>query len=357
MLRRAAASVHSSFVVSWAAVPVLARRDADALLGFVAEAEALGGEEPFTPELLVELGRLVEADWVTYCELDRVRKRTLLMVERSGDEPADESEEVFWKVVVEEHPVCVQHQLGDFRALKVSDFLPRRELHNTRLYDLWFRPGRIEHELNVPIPSPLWHTKTFLFDRGGSRDFIERDRLVLDRLQPHLARLWRATRTRRLLSGALAGLERAPSAGPHGVILLGAGGTVEHATEPARNLLAEFFPGRSGARLPPVLDEWLEGGAGTPFVLRHGVRRLSVERSNGALLLEARKLEGTLTPREREVLSWVARGKTNAEIARLLWLSPGTVRKHLENVYAKLGVRTRTAAVAHFLGLIDAEAS
>jgi DNA-binding CsgD family transcriptional regulator len=64
-----------------------------------------------------------------------------------------------------------------------------------------------------------------------------------------------------------------------------------------------------------------------------------------------------LTARERDVLSWVARGKTNAEIAQLLWLAPSTVRKHLENVYAKLGVNTRTAAVARFLGLIEAEAS
>jgi DNA-binding CsgD family transcriptional regulator len=51
------------------------------------------------------------------------------------------------------------------------------------------------------------------------------------------------------------------------------------------------------------------------------------------------------------------RGKTNADIAGLLWLAPSTVRKHLENVYAKLGVSTRTAAVARFLGLIDSEAS
>jgi DNA-binding CsgD family transcriptional regulator len=55
----------------------------------------------------------------------------------------------------------------------------------------------------------------------------------------------------------------------------------------------------------------------------------------------------TLTAREREILAWVARGKTNPEIARVLWISPGTVRKHLENVYDKLGVHT---AAARFLG-------
>jgi DNA-binding CsgD family transcriptional regulator len=80
-------------------------------------------------------------------------------------------------------------------------------------------------------------------------------------------------------------------------------------------------------------------------------------RSLDSLLLEARQTEVPLTAREREVLAWVARGKTNAEIARVLWLAPSTVRKHLENVYAKLGVSTRTAAVARLLGLIEAEAS
>jgi DNA-binding CsgD family transcriptional regulator len=84
---------------------------------------------------------------------------------------------------------------------------------------------------------------------------------------------------------------------------------------------------------------------------------LTGARSLDSLRLEERQTEVLLTAREREVLAWVARGKTNAEIARLLWLAPSTVRKHLENVYAKLGVNTRTAAVARFLGLIEAEAS
>lgn len=53
-----------------------------------------------------------------------------------------------------------------------------------------------------------------------------------------------------------------------------------------------------------------------------------------------------LTEREGEILRWVARGKTNQEIASLLFVSPHTVRKHLENAYAKLGVHTRTAAIA-----------
>lgn len=52
-----------------------------------------------------------------------------------------------------------------------------------------------------------------------------------------------------------------------------------------------------------------------------------------------------LTLREGEVMSWLACGKTDAEIAALLSISPRTVQKHLEHIYVKLGVETRTAAV------------
>jgi LuxR family transcriptional regulator, maltose regulon positive regulatory protein len=52
-----------------------------------------------------------------------------------------------------------------------------------------------------------------------------------------------------------------------------------------------------------------------------------------------------LTPRETEILGWVAEGLTNRGIAEKLWISPGTVRRHLDNIYDKLEVHTRTAAV------------
>lgn len=54
----------------------------------------------------------------------------------------------------------------------------------------------------------------------------------------------------------------------------------------------------------------------------------------------------SLTAREAEVLLWVARGKTNRDIAEILGMSPRTVNKHLEHVFEKLGVETRTAAAA-----------
>jgi DNA-binding CsgD family transcriptional regulator len=337
----------------------LARGDAEQLLRFVAEAESIGGDQPFTPDLLVQLGHLVEADWVTYAELDRVRRRSLLQVVWPDDEDGGLGldDETRWRVLLEEHPLCLHEQEGHSGAFKLSDFLTQRELHRTWVYDTWFAPQDVEYQLEVSIPSPVWHTKAILFDRSGGRDFTERDRLVLNLLQPHLARLWQAGNTRRLLSSALAELDRVDEHDRHGVILLGLGGEVEFASPPTERLLREFFPAKSGGRLPAALVEWLESGDARPLLRRRGERRLTVQRADGALLLDERHEGIELTAREREVLAWVARGKTNAEIARRLWLAPSTVGKHLENVYAKLGVSTRTAAVARFSGLIDAEAS
>jgi DNA-binding response OmpR family regulator/DNA-binding CsgD family transcriptional regulator len=60
-----------------------------------------------------------------------------------------------------------------------------------------------------------------------------------------------------------------------------------------------------------------------------------------------RRLSGAaLTPRETEVLSWLAKGKTNRDIGDILGMSPRTVNKHLEHIFEKLGVETRTAAAA-----------
>ena len=53
-----------------------------------------------------------------------------------------------------------------------------------------------------------------------------------------------------------------------------------------------------------------------------------------------------LTLREREVLEWLARGKSNSEIGEILGISSATVGKHLEHIYPKLGVENRTAAAS-----------
>jgi DNA-binding CsgD family transcriptional regulator len=73
-----------------------------------------------------------------------------------------------------------------------------------------------------------------------------------------------------------------------------------------------------------------------------GARPGRVEHSGPALAV--------LSPREREVLAYVARGLTNSEIAGALVISPITVRNHVSSILTKLGVSNRTQAVARYLG-------
>lgn len=75
-------------------------------------------------------------------------------------------------------------------------------------------------------------------------------------------------------------------------------------------------------------------------------RSLPASRPHARTALDLAPLSSRyqLTGREVEVLHWVACGKTNRDIGDILGLSPRTVNKHLEHVYVKLGVETRTAA-------------
>lgn len=73
-------------------------------------------------------------------------------------------------------------------------------------------------------------------------------------------------------------------------------------------------------------------------------------RTHLALLSHSNPIPA-LTARELEVLAWVADGKTNAETAERLSIAPGTVKKHLDHIYAKLDARTRTEAVVTAMGI------
>jgi DNA-binding CsgD family transcriptional regulator len=331
-------------------VPALARHDAERLLRFVAEARSFGGDHPFDGEFLTELGRLVPADWVGYNDCARGGGSGLHLM-RPGDEGLFSG--VDWAavrpVLDAEDPLQRRFRHGRYGALKLSDFLTRRELHSTRAYHLVLKQDGLEDSLAVRLRiPPRSRQTTFNFDRGG-RGFTARDRAVLDLLNPHLVQLYRASENRRHFHEALAVHESTRAA----VVLLERDDRIAFATTPARRLLDGYF-GETGGRLPDSVASWLRerrrGAASEPLRINAGKQVLVIELVDEALLLEELTRLPQLTRREREILDLVAEGRTNAEIAEVLWVSPGTVRRHLENVFAKLGVHTRTAAAAFVRG-------
>lgn len=115
-------------------------------------------------------------------------------------------------------------------------------------------------------------------------------------------------------------------------------------SEPPRWVMTPPCPlPEADVRLVLHLHPPMEEGSGDELLL---VMREESGSHAATLLREAFALTG----KEAEVLYWVAQGKINRDIADILGSSPGTVKKHLERIHAKLGVETRTAAAALALG-------
>jgi DNA-binding CsgD family transcriptional regulator len=151
----------------------------------------------------------------------------------------------------------------------------------------------------------------------------------------------------------------------HALVVVAPDGRIQFATERAQSWLREFSFSPSD-RLPPAVADWLEEAMPSSrlswFIVDRSGIRVSIQilfRETGSvcLLLEqeaerrrSNGASGLLTRRQTEVLSWVARGKTNAEIAAILRLKTGTIGKYLERIFPKLGVENRTAAASFVLG-------
>jgi DNA-binding CsgD family transcriptional regulator len=330
-------------------VPALTRGDLERLLRFIAEAGSFGGDHPFAGEFLTQLGRLVPADWVSYAECRGCAGDfgPGPHFQRPGDEGFTRA--IDWAavmpVVEAECPILQRFRRGRFATIKISDFVSRRELYSTPTYNLLLKPCGLKDSLELRLRIvPPGRTTKFTFERGVL-DFSPRDRAVLDILNPHLVHLHRASESRRRLREALALHESTQAA----VVLLEIDDRVAFTSTAARELLDRYF-GARGVRLPDSLASWLRerrrAVTREPLRIDAGDRLLIVQLVDGALLLEEQRSMPRLTEREREILDLVAEGGANAEIAERLWLSLGTVRKHLNNVYSKLGVHTRTAAAA-----------
>lgn len=149
---------------------------------------------------------------------------------------------------------------------------------------------------------------------------------------------------RRYLRAALSAMERAQEQGTH---LLE--GTHEPASETAGRTPWDDIE-MPVARLPQWIADRHASACGTLVIASDGSTLVIEAAAEGSALLPGeRPCDEMLTARERDVMRCVEGGLSNAEIARELWIQPTTVRKHLENIFAKLGVRSRTAALSKLL--------
>jgi DNA-binding NarL/FixJ family response regulator len=218
---------------------------------------------------------------------------------------------------------------------------------------------------NVPVIFMTGLAETEHIVRGleaGGVDYVTKPIVIeemLARIRVHLAnaRLTQSARAALDVSGRF-------------LLAVNRQGNIIWATPQAQKLLSDNLANGTddGFVLPEPMLQWLEGaqkgktGSKTPamasfpdneqlrlqYMGKLGPNEflLRLAKDSSASIPAQFSSELGLTIREGEVLSWLSKGKTNRDIAQILGLSPRTVDKHLEQIYAKLGVENRTAAAA-----------
>ncbi|MCG6932496.1 MAG: response regulator transcription factor [Gallionella sp.] len=204
------------------------------------------------------------------------------------------------------------------------------------------------------------------FDAGGT-DYVTKPLKppeVLARMASHLQRA-RATDQARTALDAF---------GQGSVAIMPQDGALVWQTPLARRMLRDYF-GELDERAPQLMMDWIGSIAASratgdePATLKvvcdgkQLIVTFSSQTDEGEWLLMLREESDVaqmeilmaafkLTMREAEVLYWLVKGKTSRDIGSILGTSPRTVNKHLEHVFEKLGVETRTAAAARAIDKI-----
>jgi DNA-binding CsgD family transcriptional regulator len=350
--------------------------------------------DTFPINALKVVDRLVPSDWPLFV-LTNTRTGQLFQTSLPGFSVLTPGLiEVLEKILSEDrenHPIARNMPQTLHGSHKLSDFVSQQELHSYEgLYQQFLRLLAVEDQMLFFLPdvnpgrwSELAQADTtltgFILNRP-SCSFVERDRSILNLLRPHLFQAYSNAQKFRQIQQNTCQLQQ--SLDYLGTVVLNSDGRVISIAPQAIIWLENYFTKSSYFnQLPDHLWSWVKHQIDglvwksdlakicRPLRVQHNGReltiRLIIESSTRyLLLLEEQTLASFnslellgLSQRETEVLHWLMQGKDNKYIAVQLSIKVGTIRKHLENIYLKLGVQSRTEAVAHALdklGFLDA---
>jgi DNA-binding CsgD family transcriptional regulator len=252
-------------------------------------------------------------------------------------------------------------------AVMVGDKQYRGAWERSPLYNEYFLPLGVKHQLSVLIDNQAQRSIGIGVNRSGS-DFAPKDRALLNLLSPHIGQALRnALQLEQIRRPAdLSSQGKAPDEAI--VAACAATGAVHALSAGAVQFLQQHFQAdfEGNCRLPEEAYSWFRSQQTDPLAVAPRWRMPFVMQSRGAkltvriareepdeILLLLKRIEPAsasprvacrLTRRESEILYWIREGKRNSEIGLILELSTRTVGKHVEHIFQKLGVETRTAA-------------
>jgi DNA-binding CsgD family transcriptional regulator len=342
------------------------------MLDFMCEMQTARDLTTFRARLPGAVARLVPADITTYFEIDRRRRAMSTVSHPIGAVSASDEQLFSWHM--HQSPLFRSYRQGVGSAAKISDFLTRPKFRRLALHDEFFRRIGMEYQMAKGLPAAPGSVIGVALNRRH-RDFAERDRALLNRLGPYLNEAYRSAQLVAQVRQELDLLYRGFDTIERGLVVLDAAGGVRSITTRARQWITDYFGRMPNGGLPDALRRFIEHdearlvGAGTfvtaraPLMVERDGRRLSVrivcDGEQRLLVLDEHsimpKAEGLkplgLSPRQAEVLSWIAVGKTNADIATILGMSERTVEKRIEHIFRTLEVETRTAAAARAMSV------
>ena len=323
--------------------------------------------ETMGADFLRVLGRVIPSD---YCVLNWVEADGIPRILSDRVYPKDATLEAF-NAHCAEHPTlfavfakyCETHD-PDYMVGRWSDHTSLRQFRKKALHREFFVPLETNYQSFVACPGAKGESNLAVSFQRRKRDFTDEEMLLLRLVGPHLEQIYRQASLQARVAEAMAA-QAAALDGIAAMVVAPRDGTLLHCSPKARQLCERYFPGASCAAAAREIVRELRLRGAERFARVAGDAQLMVEcqvlrrqcdAGKEICLLRfaekdfrvaPRSLEQFgLTPREAEVLLWVAEGKTNEEIAIILGAKPGTVRKHVENIHRKLGVENRASAAA-----------
>jgi len=246
----------------------------------------------------------------------------------------------------------------------VREIVPLPVLERTGYFDEYARPGSCERQIMYFCKSPGSRTRALTCNRNG-REFSAKEKSIVEFLAPHLQSAYENCLAFEAAERQVAKAAASWQAISLEMIWLDQDHLVHEITARVPSLVKEFLGQEMPLhRLPNQLMDWLRASRVSypaepirPMIIRRenatlkiryypdqlpGLNLLTFHRQTVAPEFENFRSLG-LTRREGEVLHWVSQGKTNDEIGIILGISGLTIKKHVENLFAKLGVNNRVA--------------